>query len=239
MSEVVRLAAEMQHREETNKMEKSATVAAAEEVGISEEYLEKAAQELQIQRIAKAQARRRRNAAAGAIVGLAALTLGIGFLAQPPAPMTLATAATIERVSEGTLASVTPISANSVTLAVDKFQQSANGDYYANAAVPLTSLARYKNVTFNVKGSGFRYIRVDIEGSDFRWKSDNIPVSPDGKQVTLSLREFQRQQRVDNTWKNVRYKSPRSVERFTIKTGETINAPDVTGTVTVSDITFK
>ncbi len=239
-SEVVRLAAEMQQRDEVRGMEKTATVAAAEEVGISEEYLEKAAQELQIRRIAKAQALRRRNTAVGWIAGAVVAAVGIGFLVKPPPPLNLPMTGTIARVSDGTLATVTTsASGNAVTLSVEKFGQSATGEFFANAAVPMTSLSGYRNVTFDVKGQGLKNIRVDIEAGDYRWKSQNIPVSESGPPVNLSFKEFQRQQRSGNGWKNVRFKSPNEVQRFTIKAGETINSPDASGTVTVGDITFK
>ena len=243
MSEVVRLAAEMQHRDEARGMEKTATVAAAEEVGISAEYLEKAAEELQIRRIAKAQAKRRRNTTIGtvvaSVVGLGAVGFGFSLLMKPPLPLSLPTTGAIARVSEGTMAQPILANNNSVTLTVDGFRPLANGDYYANAAIPLTSLNKYKSVTFNLKGTGFQNIRVDIEGQGYRWKSPNIQVSPNDQPVTLSFREFQRQQSTGNGWKDVRYRAPKDVQRFTIKTGETINSPDSAGTVTVSDIVFK
>lgn len=245
MSEVVRLAAEMQHREETRGMEKSATVAAAEEVGISEEYLEKAAQELQIRRIAKAQAKRRRNEAMiGAAVAVAGV-VGLGFLLKPPAPIILNTTVVRERFSPGTKMQVNSATPTSVSLTVSQWGLDQNGKHYANAVIPQTSLRGYHNVSFQVQGSGLEYMRIDFENGNERWQSPNIKITPGEQPQTLDFRLFEYQKmNKDGKWTTPKFKTPRTIQNVTIKTGDTINDPDVagniaTGTVTVRDITFK
>jgi hypothetical protein len=103
-------------------------------------------------------------------------------------------------------------------------------------------------MTFSVQGEGLQNIRVDFEAGKVRWKSPEIPVSTNQRQVTLSLKEFQRiDQNKNGSWSNSNIKGgPKNIDRVTIKTGgtigergATINTVDSTGTVTVRDITFK
>lgn len=91
LSEVVRIAGEMQDRESAETRQRKATVDAAEEMGIPAEYMERAAAEVHARRVEAIQAKRRRRnviiatVAAAAGLGLGATTL-IGVSRAPVSP---------------------------------------------------------------------------------------------------------------------------------------------------------
>ncbi|GAB4452732.1 MAG: hypothetical protein OHK0029_04200 [Armatimonadaceae bacterium] len=241
-SEVVRLAAEMQMRDEETQQQQKSRVSAAEEVGISPEYLEKAAQEVHARKVIEIEERRKRNRIIGGVAAAAAAAGSIWFFTRPPAPTTLnltAPTAVTQRVSTGTQATVTQ--QNGVAeITVNRFVPNAEGEYYANIELTgPTSLAGYRNMSFTVQGEGLQNFRVDVENGTERWKSQNLPVPGSEQRVTLNLDALQKQEQVNGKWRNVRGGKPGDVQRITVKTGETINSPDASGTLRIKDVRFE
>lgn len=243
VGQVIRTASEMQMKEEEAARQKSATVAAAEEVGISEEYLEKATQKVHADRVHEIQQKRRRNQILAGIGATVALGAGIAFVTRPPAPATLATGtvgAVTSRISAGTVAQVTPVGTNGVTVRVEGFGPNQNGTYFANAELKApTSLAGYRNMSFTVSGEGLQNVRIDFENGTERWKGPNISIPAGEQKVTLDFKQFQRQEQRGGQWRTTGYRAPGSVQQVTVKTGDTVNPPGATGSVTVRDVTFQ
>jgi hypothetical protein len=243
MGEVVRIASEMYDREHAQKQERASTVAAAEELGLPQEYLERAAKELQEKRIAEARLKRekRQRIIIGSVVAAGVLG-GAALIFRPaPAPLTLSPAAVqpVGRISENTVAEV-GVNGGAYTLRVEKFNPDSKGDYFANLNVPVnTSLAGYRTMTFTVRGEGIPTVRTFFENGPERWRaSQDVTVTPSGQRVTINLNNSTRQ--INNgQWSNTGRSKPGQVENISFKVGEKINSPDVSGTVEISDIQFK
>lgn len=244
VGEVIRSAANMQMKEEAEAQQKSATVAAAEEMGISEEYLERATQQVHAQRVAEIQKRRRRNGILGAVAAVVGATAGIAYLMRPPAPLTVDLSqptAVTARISEGTEAAVQAVNGGAA-ITVNKFGPNAQGTYFANAQLTgPTSLSGYRNMSFTVSGDGgLKNIRIDLENGNERWKGPVVSVSSSQPQTyNLSLDQFHRQAERGGQWRNGGNARPGDIKQITVKTGDTINTPDSVGTVEVRDVTFK
>src|SRR4051794_29334133 len=92
MPEVVHIASELYEKDrqlDVESQERQATVEAAKEVGLPEEYLHRAAAELHVRRVAQAQQRgqRRRLGLAAALTSIVVLALGGVYVkSQSPAP---------------------------------------------------------------------------------------------------------------------------------------------------------
>ena len=246
--EVVRLASELLEREHAEVREQAAVVAAAEEIGIPEDYLERAAQTYQEKRIASAhqkQATRKRFWVGGGIAAAA----GVGWLLLRPAPpapafsLSPATMKPVVSVSAGTLATVGTEN-NTFVLTVDKFAPT-NNRYSANLnlSLPKTSLASYRQMSFTVQGKGtIPQVRLFFEGGNLneRWKGPDIPVSETPRTVTVSLDAFIRQQRVSDTvWKDFSKGRVGEATTLSIKSGAPFNPPTANGTIGISTIEFK
>ncbi len=85
MTEVVRVAGELYDEEQAQTQERRATVAAAAEMGLPKEYLDRAAALVHARRVEQIGKRRRRNAGLMVGVGLAAV-LGGGWFVTHPRP---------------------------------------------------------------------------------------------------------------------------------------------------------
>jgi hypothetical protein len=251
MGEVVRIASEMYDKEHQEKQERSSTVAAAEELGIPEEYLERAAKELQEKRIAEArikQERKRRLLVGGSIVGSiavgATLLGGLFFRQVPAAPTLLISPAIVQpqpRINPGTVAEV-GTQGNTYVLKVDQFGGAANGGYFANMNIPLnTSLANHRTMTFTVKGEGIPQAKVFLENGAERWRTAQaFTVTNQPQTITINLDNMIRQEQRGGGFRDAGSRSrPAQVENISIKVGEQINSPNVSGTVEISDIQFK
>lgn len=246
--EVVRLASEIYDTEQVEQREHTSTVAAAEEIGLPEEYLERAAQALQEKRIADA--RQKRTSRARFLMGggiVAALGVG-AFLLRPAPPATPFSLSPIAQqptlsTNTGTEASATS-QGDSYVLKVNRFIPT-NNRYSANLDLPLpkTSLSGYRQMTFTVRGTGtIPKVRLFLEGGSLneRWKGPDVPVSTTPRQVSLSMDQFIRQERVSNTeWKDISLGRPNEVTRLSIKSGFPVNPATVSGTIGVSKIEFR
>jgi hypothetical protein len=248
MSEVVRVASEMHDRETAETRERHSMVAAAEEVGIPEEYLERAAEEVHSRRVAAVLAKRRkRRTALGAVAAVAAVgglgTAVYNFL-SPPAPIAARVAVSVPETSAGVDATVSRDGSETV-LTVNRFASGEGGTYYANISLapPKASLAGYRTANFTLRGTGgLKQIRLDIQnGPTERWKGPLISVPVEKTAVSVSLREFTYQQRAssDSPWKSSGYRAIKDVTRLGFKTGEAVNPIDATGSVAVGDIRFE
>ena len=253
MSEVVRLASEIQDRETDAAREHRATIDAASEVGISEEYLERAAAEVHARRVAAITEKRRKRRSA---VAVAAAVVGVGLIGgglalnrkapSAPAPAAVAVsvdAATLER-TEGVQASLARQSNESV-LTVTRFAKDGAGTYNANISLasPKPSLAGYRTASFTLQGTGgLKQIRLDISnGPTERWKGPLIAVPTEKKTVSVSLREFTYQQRESSgaPWRSKSFRPPGNVTRLGFKTGDAVNPVTATGSVSVGDLRFE
>jgi hypothetical protein len=241
--EVVRTAAELQLREEEEKQTRDSRVRAAEEVGISAEYLDKAAQEVHLRKIAQVEERRKRNRIFAGVGAAVAAAGAIFWFTRPPAPLTVDLAtptAVTARVNTETQATVASQNGTAV-ITVEQFAPNAQGKYFANAEITgPTSVAGYRNLSFTVQGEGLQNFRVDFENGNTRWKSQNIPVPNSEQRVTVSLSRLQKQEQVGGNWRNARGGGkPGEIQHITIKTGETINSPEAQGTVRIKDVRFE
>lgn len=256
MSEVVRLASEIQDRETDTAREHRATVDAAAEVGISEEYLERAAAEVHARRVAAITEKRRKRRTA---VAAGAVLVGVGLIggglvvsrkaplpprSAPPAAVAVSVdAATLERTA-GVQASLAQNNSESV-LTVARFTRDSSGTYNANItlAPPKPSLAGYRTANFTLRGTGgLKQIRLDIQnGPTERWKGPLIAVPADKKNVSVSLRDFTYQQRDSSgaPWRSKSYRAPGDVTRLGFKTGDTVNPFTASGSVSVGDLRFE
>lgn len=248
MNEVVRVASELHDRETTETRERHATVAAAEEVGIPEEYMERAAAEVHARRVAAVQEKRRKRRTAVGVTAAIAAIGGIGGVyyirsLPPPAVTASVASATLER-SAGVDATLTREGGETV-LTVNQFPPGGSGTYNANISLapPQASLSGYRRANFTLRGTGgLKQIRLDIQnGPTERWKGPLINVPNEKTPVSLSLREFTYQQRSSSSasWKSQGYRSIGNVTRLGFKTGEAVNSRNATGSVAVSGIRFE
>jgi hypothetical protein len=242
--EVVRMASALYDRESAEQRELTSTVAAAEELGIPQEYLERATQALQEKRATAARRSRTRLLVAG---GIAAIGMGAFLLrpAPPAPPLTLSPTAVQPLLSAnaGTRAIATTDGERFV-LKVDRFAERQNR-YSANLDLPLpkNALAGHREVTFTLQGTGtIPKVRLFLEGGSLneRWKGPDIALSDTPRAVTVPLDQFVRQQRVsDTTWKDIAGSKPSQATTFSIKSGAPINPSNVSGTIGISRIEFK
>ncbi|MES2464015.1 MAG: hypothetical protein V4671_25875 [Armatimonadota bacterium] len=248
MSEVVRVASEMQDRETAETRERLATVAAASEVGIPEEYLERAAAEVHQRRVAAVLAKRRKRRRMFSIIGAVAALGGVGAVTfntlTPPAAVTVSVEQAVPELSEGVEATLRTEGAENV-LTVSRFTKDARGTYNANISLapPKPSLAGYKTAKFTLRGTGsLKQIRLDIQnGPTERWKGPLISVPSEKTTVSVPLREFTYQRRGSSgsAWRSQGYRAMGDVTRLGFKTGEAVNPIDATGSVAVGDIRFE
>ena len=248
MNEVVRVASELHDRETTETRERQATVAAAEEVGIPEEYMERAAAEVHARRVAVAQEKRRKRRTTIALIA-AFVAIGGGVAvtfnaSSPPAAVTASVASAILERSEGVDATLTREGSETI-LTVNQFAPDSSGVYNANISLapPQASLSGFSRANFTLRGTGgLKQIRLDIQnGPTERWKGPLINVPNEKTPVSLSLREFTYQERSSSSapWKSQGYRKIGNVTRMGFKTGEAVNSRDATGSVAVGDIRFE
>jgi hypothetical protein len=248
MSEVVRVASELHDRETDETRERNSTVAAAEEVGIPEEYLERAAAEVHKRRVAAVLKKRRKRRITVGALAAAAVIGGIGAVTyrsvKPPAAITAPVAgATLEKTT-GVDATVTQ-QGSETTLTVKQFSRDEKGTYNANISLasPQSSLSGFRTAKFTLQGSGsLKQIRLDIQnGPTERWKGPLVRVPTEKTPISVSLRDFTYQQREssDAPWRSTNSRSIDTVTRLGFKSGDTVNPIDATGSVTVGDIRFE
>lgn len=248
--EIFRIADRLYREDAEQRRNADASAAAAEELGVPKEYLDRAAQELHIQRLEAIRSNRvrRRAVIAASIAGVLALTIILTVnvsRAPSPANPTQASTASVTNVYDLSNATVraNPESKGSIsatnsaaTLQIDQFVPERNGDFYGNILVPAGNVREAQAVTAQVSGNGIPNVRVDLEAGDVRWRG---PVSPTGKSVSISAKEFQRQVRQGSSWKNTSWQPPSGNLKVAFKTGKTVNDVSTRGTLTVTNVELR
>ncbi|MCS6777971.1 MAG: hypothetical protein RMJ43_13755 [Chloroherpetonaceae bacterium] len=249
----MRVASEMYQRDlerQGEAQERQAAIRAAEEVGLPEEYLHRAAAEVHARRVEQVRRRRRwRNGllAATGVLALFGITLaGVRTLDRPvtrPAPYQLhAQEGWVGQFNRETRASVT-VKDSAVILRVDRFAPDGKGTYFANAdTYQVPDLGAYRSVRFRVRGSGLPYVRLYLENGPLeRWRSALIPVTPQAQEVRLPLDQLERltRARVDDRFRRQEYRKPGRVERLSIKTGDFVNDVSARGEVIIDRLAFE
>jgi hypothetical protein len=271
MTEIVARAAQLQDRElllDDAGLDRQAALAAADELGLSPEYLERAAQEVQERRIAEARDRQGRRrwwwlwaAAFCATVVGAAVTLQATRSPDSPVagqPVSQVVAYSFDVATEQQwLLNVDPSSRASLA-----FDESAGHGRVAvitvdvlgpeqGAGIPFVnmnsgdgarSLVGHQRVTFSVRGEGLPNVRLFLEaGATERWRSPLIPVTNDWQTREIRLDQFEHQQRdtADGEWRTTKYSAPGRIERLSFKLGAFVNQSGQAGTTMIDDIRIE
>ncbi len=256
-SEVVKIAARMRDEEiarQAKAQENQAFVDAAQEMDLPEEYLERAAAELQQTRIVHAQQQLKRKRIATVTVASLVLIAGgwrVTHLPSPTATTYVFSAQNwkLDHNSE-TSASVNFQTVdgrqNSALIKVVKFApRSIDGSYFVNLNTTPTvnSLAGYKSTSFFVKGNGLPNLRLYLEnGPNERWRSPELHVSGDWNKQTIDLSQYDHQIKDNSsgTWhKADPSQAPNEVSNISFKTGTFMNDVNSTGETAVSDLEIK
>lgn len=249
MAEVVRVAGELYDEEQAQTQERRATVAAAAEMGLPKEYLDRAAAVIHARRVEQIGRRRRRKA--GLLAGLGvALAIGGGWVVthpRPAAPITY----NFQNPQQQWAEESNPESQGRVTFTngaatihVDHFGPQAGSDqFFVNLNtkdVPPT-LAGYRTVSFRAQGQGLPNLRLYLENGGERWRSPNVAVTPGGQAFRLNLDQFDHQVQDTSTgkWHKADSSAPGHVEQLSFKVGYYINNADAHGDVQVSDLRFQ
>jgi hypothetical protein len=129
---------------------------------------------------------------------------------------------------------------HAVLVHVDRFGNGAHA-YWANvdSSFAVRSVAGYNSVSFGVKGSGLRTIRLYVEnGPSERWRSPPVPVTLSWTESTVRLQDFDHQSRPGATdlWRIAGASRPDRVERFSFKLGSFVNEQSARGTVAIADL---
>lgn len=246
-AEIFRIADKLYREDEEHRRNADASAAAAAELGLPQEYLDRAAQELHVQRLEAVKAKRRRTWIIPAIALAGIGVLGVVTLSRAPTPISPSVISTgsvtnIYDLSEATVRanseSKGSISASkdAATLQIEQFSPNQSGDFYGNIIVPAGNVREVEVVTAQVAGNGIPNVRVDLEAGDVRWRG---PVSPTGTAVSISSKEFQKQVRQGSNWKNTAWSPPSGKLRIAFKTGKSINDASTKGTLTVTNVELR
>ncbi len=253
LPEVLRQAVRQQdvtQRERETQLDREAYADAAQELGISRTELDRAAAEQHAATVHRIRNRRKfRNLAAGAIA--AVLVAAGGYrVANPPAPDP--TAYTFESTSQAWSPEFNPKSAGRAgqegghgVIEVERFTPEDDGRYWANlnsASVP-SSVDGYRTVTLRIRGDGtLKQARLFLEnGPTERWRSPEVPIGPEWREVTFRLDQLEHQTRPDtrSPWRGERGGSPDEVTGVSLKVGHPFNPPDARGRVEVDDLRIE
>lgn len=262
MTEIVARAAQLQDRElvlDDAGLDRQAALAAADEFGLSSEYLERAAQEVQERRIADAKARQGRRkwwlgAAAAAAIAVGAVAAW--QVTRPPAPRAVVYSFEVAteqqwllNVDPGSRASLTfDESSGHGRVAVITVQElgpeQGTGIPFVNmnSGDGPRSLVGHERVTFSVRGEGLPSVRLFVEaGATERWRSPLISVTNDWQTREIRLDQFEHQQRdtADGEWRTTRYSAPGRIERLSFKLGAFVNRSGQAGTVMIDDVRIE
>lgn len=247
-AEIFRIADKLYREDEEHRRNANASAAAAAELGLPQEYLDRAAQELHVQRLEAVKAKRKRFwiIPVIALTGIS-LMLITTFMSRAPTPisprvMSTGSVTNVYDLSTATVRanpeSMGSISANSsaATLVIDQFVPDSKGDFYGNIIVPAGNVREVEAVTAQVAGNSIPNVRLDLEAGDVRWRG---PVSPTGTSVSISAKEFQKQVRQGSNWKNTAWSPPSGKLRIAFKTGKSINDASTKGTLTVTNVELR
>lgn len=249
MAEVVRVAGELYDKEQADTQERRATVAAAAEMGLPKEYLDRAAALVHARAVERVTKRRRRNL--GLVIGIgAAVAIGGGWFVTHPRPAAPVTYDFQNPAQQWNQSSNPESQANVsfaggiATIHVDRFGMPAGGDqFFVNLDtkdVP-PALAGYRTVSFRASSAGLPNLRLYLESPDERWRSPNLPLTRAGQVFHLNLNQFDHQTRDSSTgkWHGVGASAPGHVERLSFKVGYYVNAADAHGDAKVSELRFQ
>jgi len=262
MPEVVHLASVLYERDKEKSaedQERQATVDAAREVGLPEEYLHRAAAELHNRRVEQVQKAHGRNRSLLAI-GAAVLVMG-GATAIMMTSIRPPSAPPVAPVAQIVTSAVPPFSATtwklqsnpgtqatvnfqngSATLHVSRFAPDAANHFTANlnTSTGAQDLSAFRTMSIRLRGT-LPQVRVYLEHGSERWRSPAIAVQRDDKLVRLDLSQFEMQTRegADGAWHKVGYQPPGIVDDVSIKTGWFVNDPGASGYVTLGDMRFE
>ena len=269
MREVVRVATELYREDQTTQerdQERQQLIEAAGEVGLPQEYLERAAAEVHRRRVLEIEARRLRKKRIGfgllAAVGLAGvIALGTsGLETTTPATPTVVqqqpqlvddfnTAPETRwelKTNSGTDAGVAFTQETGrggvVAVRVRQFSRGTDGKYFANFDTTqgqLGSLSGREAITFGVRGQGLPRVRVYLEnGPTERWRSPAVPVSNGWETRTVRIGKFEYQTRRTSAdpWRVERFRPPEEVRRLSFKLGDFVNPVEASGEVVLDDV---
>ena len=256
VGDVMELAARMYEEEQAAAEETYAIEDlknAAEELDIPPEYVDRAAELWQTRKVAQQRQRRQRMIFVTAGLGLFLLLGGVWRATHPPAPPPLqhetfeaapAQTWTLRQNAEtdATLQFGAGEQGTAAVIEVERFGvRGTDGKYFANLEsrqIPA-HLGRYHKISFQVQGAGLDHIRLYLEAGDERWRSPVLPVTENWQTQQLSFRQFDYQVRAGDQWRTRRYRPPRQVERFSFKTGRTVNPQEAHGQVRIDEIRFE
>jgi hypothetical protein len=256
MPEVTKIANrlyEQEREQQEQAQERQAYLSAAEEMEIPQEYLERAAEELSLQRIARIRQRRRLRQAAVATFGGILIVGGFWRITHPPivkpTPMVFTAQQWRLDANPETKAEVTFQNwegRNSVAVIhVEQFVPRArDGQYFVNLnsqKVP-TDLRATQSVSFFVKGNGLPNLRLYLEASPTeRWRSPALPVTSEWQKQTLNLQQFEYQTRASTNapWQSTSTRPPDRIENLSFKTGTFINESTAKGEIGVEGVEFE
>lgn len=223
---------------------------AAAEVGLDPAYLPEAEAVVRVRAEERARrevaaSRRRRALAVGALVvaGLGAVGLWVGRAPAPPEPWTdpMAPVGWALEQSPGTTASVAwpldPVRGEVARVEVTGFAPMADGRYWVNlesGAHP--DWAGATEVSFAARGEGLGAVRLYLETPTERWRGPVVPLGAEWSEHTLSLRDFERQERRDGEWSVVGWAPPERVDVVSFKLGHWVNGADATGTAWIDSL---
>lgn len=248
-TEIFRIADKLYREDEEQRRNADASAAAAAELGVPQEYLDRAAQELHLQRLEAVKAKRKRFwiIPVIALTGISltlimTLTLSRAPTRISPGVMSTGSVTNVYDLSEaqvranpGTKGSISATK-SAATLQIEQFIPDENGDFYGNVLVSTGNIREVETVSASVAGRGIPNIRIDLEAGDVRWKG---PVSSSNTSVSISAKEFQKQVRQGSGWKNTSWDPPSGKLRIAFKTGKSINDASTKGTLTVTNVELR
>lgn len=251
-SELFRLADEMQRRDlEADREHRSASDAAAE-LGVSPEYLEKAAAELHARRLEAIERNRRRNR--WIAIGVVVLALGSLWAMMRPAPRRMAptsgvvassplvldlSGASLRQSSPDPSAAKVAYEGGRLTVDIQSMVPGSSDKHFANVVIPISRPGDYRRARVTFSGSGLAAMRIDLEDGNVRWKNANIPVESGTRTETIDLTRSTKQNRRGDKWRNVAWSPTGPARELVLKFGDTVNSEDSRGAVQIEKIVLE
>ncbi len=263
MSEVLGIATELRQREDAD-LDRSGRArdiaAAAAEVGVSEEHLERAAAEWHARQVVDTGSQRRRKLSialvAASVLGTAVLLFGFREMRSvPPAPamaVQTQTATAIGMIpgqwnfsaNPGTVATVSyrrvGDRSQAAVIRVERFASQPGTPHRANLDTPLAGIiSAPSSVAFDVRGQGLNNVRVYFEnGALERWRSPALPASGEWRTHRLDLTRFEYQSRTSSSgrWQVRPFRSPEAVSELSFKFGDFVNPVTASGEVSLDGV---
>jgi hypothetical protein len=253
MPEVIERAARLQERDAQaweEEEEKGALVLAAKDVGISADYMQRAAADLQRDALMKRAQRQRMAKVAVALLVLFALGGGV-YWATRDAPSwedgievgASGWALKTDPKSEATLSFVEVDGAKGqvAVLEIKQFGPKESKFYVNVASADPINLDGHEALTVRVKSKGVPSLRVDLEASATeRWRSQPLTLGEEWAEVVLPLSRFERQTRAsaEAAWRVDAWASPKDV-KVVFKAGDFINDAKAKGTIWIDAVSSR